>query len=553
MTKKGRCFFLVIIAASVFFGNNCYAGADLDGVYGPLVPEGSLLYKGNTHYYQMSDKGTNGRSDYEDNDASPYYVSFDNSISFSPVSSFEITAGEVETLPTSYTRYSYEPNRNLKSVQQFEIDFFRDYYGGTRIRLSDVELCFNILERRQKTGSDATIAYPSANSLFSHVHSNYEEISLSLRYVTFDEKNENDDDEISTILGPLLNTGQWSFEVGSEYINGEIDKEILFTSVYYKYSHGLGEHFIPFAKIGLGITDNVDFLTGIRYATPYKYEYRYNQYSNGVIADEVKGTYGRENDFQIPLRLRCRPLENIEIGISSDSRIAEQQLDYSRQLSSGAINNYPRKNLVYYNMKPRIAIGYFHRAGRSKAEEGSRKITTKPKLRAKQWSVSLSAEKDITWMDKSQYNGSQNFIDPYNIFKYPLDNYTSGTEYSLFLLGNSTTYSAGVQPQNYYLFDINLAVGITDRISIGLGAGYRTESSFDSFSLNDMKQEWFKIKPYCLFNGNINFVIGETTELSFNGHYVPEYKTIAGRQDDPDEFRSTTSYTAMDLTLKQQF
>ena len=167
-----------------------------------------------------------------------------------------------------------------------------------------------------------------------------------------------------------------------------------------------------------------------------------------------------------------------------------------------------------------------------------------------QWLAECRYIQDITHLSKEPDNRDQNIIDPYNVFLYPLDFFVSGSEYATFLIGNASSPAANIQPQNYLLFKANLTYGLTDNFNLGIGGGYRSNSSLQHFSLPDLRRHSLEFKPYYFIDSLCDWRLTKNSLLSVKAHVVPDYTTIDDRTGDPKEYESKNNYFDIVISLK---
>ena len=170
-----------------------------------------------------------------------------------------------------------------------------------------------------------------------------------------------------------------------------------------------------------------------------------------------------------------------------------------------------------------------------------------------QYLLKFKYQKDVTHLSKNSSNGTQNIIDPYNVFIYPLDYFVANSEFAAFSAGNTSTYATNVKPQNYYQLNSIFIYGLTDEVNFGFGLGYRSENSLHTFTLHDMKNRFYRVKSYCFFDFLLDYKLSDNSLFSVNGHFVPEYVTRMIREGDAQEYESKTSYFGVSCGLKILF
>jgi hypothetical protein len=357
------------------------------------------------------------------------------------------------------------------------------------------------------------------------------------------------------LTDPLLADGQVNMEMGVGFKNGKVEnsEDIQRNNALTirEYSHQLRPHFIPEAFLRYGLSDRFQVESGFSYTTPFKYNYEYREFKIG-FPNSITGTYEIENNFRVPLKLIYRPADHVSVMFSSDFNYIKQRLDSWEKETDNSITTYNTRKLRAYNTKPTLKLDYFHQAGKEVSQNRFSSLT-KQMLRHKQFLLSFQYQKDITSLNKSDNNGTQNVIDPYSIFLYPLDLFVSGSEAGTFFLGNKTTRAAEVQPQNFYLLETSVMYGLRDFLNVGLEVGYRSGSSLHHYTVQDLSDRFYQFEPFYYFNFLADWQVKENSLLSLKVHYVPQYKTFLDTTVESNQFEAETHYFAISLAWKVLF
>jgi hypothetical protein len=205
-----------------------------------------------------------------------------------------------------------------------------------------------------------------------------------------------------------------------------------------------------------------------------------------------------------------------------------------------------------------VAVSYLYDNNR-KIEPDEFSKVTKNLLAQGQCLVEVSYQQDVTSLHKNANCGTQNMIDPYNIFMYPLDAFVYGSEYSTFYTGNSSRSAANVLPQNFFFYLMGLKYGLTSRLNAGVRVGYRSSSRLHHFTLGtpnqvyDLKNRYYQFKPYYFFDVLSDWRLTRNSIISVAWHYVPEYDTLVRISGLAKEFKTRDEYGDLAVNLKVLF
>jgi hypothetical protein len=549
--KKKKCPFLLASLFLIFLFQPCLA-ASLNEIYGSFLKKGDVLYETGFDYFRMEEKGRHAAPIYDDFNSRPSFYLLRNLLNFALIDNLEFTLGSREAVPTTYGRSIYDTAHNLSVIQEYDINYLRDYILGVRLRQGPMEFYLDILQNSQKDDWRA-FSYPGAANYFSYIRAHYEDFSAGAKYLS-KENEEEKSSNLSLLTRPLVALRQVLTNVKLSYRKAAMRMNAYnyVSSTFTNYYRRLTPHLSPSLLLNYGFSKAWELETGLIYTSPFKHKYEYRE-TVAVGADLLEGAYKINRNFQIPLTLRHRPKENVECKISSDLVFTEQRLDYYTRQTTGVITDYPPRELSYFNTRPTLALTYFYENNKKlKLDEFSQ--WTKKLLNKGQFLVELEYQKDITSLSKNANNGSQNIIDPYSLFIYPLDFFVAGSEYSAFYTGNSTRTAANVLSQNYYLLKIAFKYGLTDRFNAGLRFGYQSASRLHHFTLGnpnqayDQKARYYQFKPYYFVDFLTDWRLTDNSLLSLACHIVPEYNTILKIDGLTKEFHENSKY--MDLALR---
>lgn len=550
MRIKLRVLFFIVFVLNVFFYLPVFPSS-LDNIYGPLLSEDTFFYSGDVEYFGLREEGIHGNVSYDKFNSNPYFYSIDNSLRFLAFS-IDINMGFKELSPSKYKRLTYAAVGNLSEIQRYNIDYFSDVYINTKMRKDAFEFYLNILSKRQKSNwMWESLSFDLG--YFSYIKAHYEEIKGGFRYIT-ESDSQSGVEDFSRLTSFLLSNNQHSFEVGLEYRQGDLTRHTIYNLVNrnYNFYHNLWPHYTPKMLYRYGLSNNLEIESGIAYITPLKYEYRYRRFNSDNTSLFVDGNYEIKHSFLIPLRFKHQLTNRFRIIYCSDFNFKKQELDYWKKNTDDTISFFERKKLNYYNINPSLELIYFDNKDKL-IEQNSFSSFFKTLLRKNQYLIRLKYQKDITHLKKNFSNGMQNIIDPYNVFMYPLDYFVTGSEFATFSAGNASTYATNIAPQNYYQLSSIFTYGLKDTINIGLGGGYHSASSLHSFTLNDMRNRFYRFKSYYFFDFLFDYQLNDSSLFSVNGHFVPEYVTRMILEGAAQEYKSKTSYFGVSCGLKILF
>ncbi len=523
----------------------------LEDVYGPLLSDDSFLYSSKLEYFGLREEGGHGNASFDRFNSNPYFYSIDTSLRFL-IFSTDIAAGFKESYPSKYKRLTYKSTGELSEIQRYNIDYFRDFWINTKIRKDKLEFYLNILGKRQKSNwmwenLSFDLGY------FSYINAHYEQFKGGLIYVT-----ESDSRaaavNLSKLTSPLLSNNQFSFEAALEYRQGKLTRHTIYHLINrnINFYHNLRPHYTPSITCRYGLSDNFELESGIAYTTPLKYKYLYRQFNSDNTSLFVDGNYKIGNSLSVPLQFKYQIKSKFRATLSSPFNFKNQKLNYQQKNTDDTISNFERRELNYYNIKPSLELVYFDDKNKL-IEKNDFSSLVKTLLLKDQYLLKFKYQKDVTHLSKNSSNGTQNIIDPYNVFIYPLDYFVNGSEFATFSAGNTSTYAANIMPQNYYQLSSMVTYGVKNTVNVGFGAGYRSANSLHTFTLYDIKNRFYRFKSYYFFDFLFDYKLNDSSLFSINGHFVPEHVTFMVREGDLQEYKSKTRYFGISCGLKILF
>jgi len=531
--------FLVLLFILACLNQYSFA-ADLDDLYKPLLKNNRFLYEAKAGYFKKNENG-GYIGNYDSFDAEPHYCSFSNSIAFSPKPGWNLMLEFGEDFAPAYKQESYNASNTLSSIQEFDLDYMQDYNLYLRKRTDSKEVYVNILKKIQKSHWD-WLTPPQPKFYFTDINTDYQKFQVGFRHIT-DSQPARDATGLSEVIRPILDSGQLSIEGEVEYSKGQAKRNSDYRSfnIFYNFYHRLEDKFTPSINVRYGLADTWEVESGIFYALPFKYRYEDRTfYADGTSLFRI-GEYKLSNNFFMPLSSRYRVKENCEIMVSCDMRYAEQRLDRWQKQTDNSISTDPARQLRYFNMKPELKVTYLlDRDKQIKNDEFT--CLTSPLLYQNQVLFEFLYQQDITRLRRGPNSGSQNIIDPENIFLYPVDYFVTNTEYAAFITGDSSNIAANISPQNCHLVKMSFRYGLTKAFDVGMGFGRRSSSRVDHTTLHSLKARSYKFKPYYFFDWFFDWRLSEDSMFSFWSHFVPEYETAVDVEGYTRELSSKSRY-----------
>jgi len=547
--------FLFFLLATLFI-NHCFYGADLDDLYTPLLGRDNFFYQAEFDYFKLKDRGIHGDVvyDYENFKSSPYLFSLYNSLRVPALSFLDLQLGFKQTGPLDYTRYTFTSPGRLAVAQDYDLDYFQDYSLLLRARRENLEFYLQTLGKRQRTNWYSKVYIPPPSWASSYAQTYFLDITLGLRYLT-PHKDNGRKLSLAQLIRPLLEDGQLNLEAQLGCRKGKLraDTHYYWFGLYrYRFFHDAGSHLIPQFTLRYGLNKDLEITSGLYYVTPLEYDYAFKLYTPAGTTRYIAGTYELKDNFCFPFRLRYRLRDCLEIMFSSDLNYVSQTLNYWRKELDNSRTVFPVRELTYLNSRPTLKLTFFYDNDKNMQEDDFSALT-KNLLLKDQYKMELEFQRDITHLKKNQANGPQNIIDPYNVFLYPLDYFVGGTEYATFFTGNTINFATNVTVQNYYLIQAHLNYGLTDWLNLGLGAGFRSDSSLHHAALSDMESRFYKFDSYCFFDLICDWQTTKNSLFTLTFHFVPRYKILLEHHGYPQRFKSDNKYFQTSLAFKVLF
>ncbi len=530
--RWGQAFVICLMA----FKASLLMAAQLDDLYGPLIKSGQSLLTLRGEYYSMWEKGHHGSASFDFFHSRPHEASLLSGLRFAPIQGLDVELGYQYTFPQRYDRPTENNSDIITSYQRYSTEGLSDFTLNTRFRQGEGEYYLDVLEKRHKSRWDFSVSQTAPPILFNYFQSNYEDIAIGARFAHHNAP------------------GEFSSEWELGYKNGRLDRVGTFYVAdiqHRSYHHRTHEHFTPRVLLRVGLNDQLQAEGGLAYTSPMRYQYDFRQYKDSGLTNFISGNYTWDSVVKVPMALRYYPSEDLNMSMTLDYTFIKQSLSYWEMAESGILTEYPSKKLKYYNLKPKLEVIYLTTPTHERV--GGDDLLTGQFLVRNQWRASLNVMTDRTSLKKNGANGAQNIVDPYNVYLYPVENFVSGTEYAAFFSGNTALTPANVSPQNYIQTGGSINYGINDGVELGLGSGFRGESRLHQFSLNDLSDRYYIFKPYYYVDVSAKFRLTKSSTVSFNVHFVPDYKTILNTTSNPEIFTDHTRYIEAGMTFKKSF
>lgn len=525
----------------------------LDELYKPFVPKGKFLSSTEYDYFYSQAYGTHGAANYGRVVNGADFYSLKESVKFSPLSNLEIGLGYGRVLPFSFRRDAYYPATDAVRISSDnKTNYLNDYIFTARARLQSVELYLDALEKKQR-GKRNAYSDDSPHLDYFNYYTDYYDIKAGFRYVS-DPQAIAGESNLSKITEPLLAQKQLNVEAEIGYKKGKAKTTIN----YYGASYDNGSyytavsHFIPKVQLRYGLLNDLEVESGLYYVTPYKYDYKVSTYFIDGTYTVTNAAYRLKNNFTVPFGLYWRPIGNTEISFLSDFNYAEQNIDYYSRARTGVATDYPLKKLAYFNTDPTLHFTYLNDKGKV-IEKDEFSSLTKTLLLQNQYKIDLEFKKDITHLKKGSTGGTQNIVDPYNVFMWPLEESVTDTEYAAMYAGNATHFATNISAQNYYQLKGSLLYGITDKINMGLTLGYHSSSALHYFDIPGLRNNRYKFKPYYFIDSSFDWHITKNSMLSFDSHFVPRYTVFRDYNDPSGSYPKTAKGESRYYTLSLDY
>jgi hypothetical protein len=525
----------------------------MDELYSPLVPKGKFLSRTEYDYFYSHAYGTHGAAAYGKVVNGADFYALKESIKFSPLSNLEIGLGYGSVLPFSFRRDAYYPDTDAVRISSDnKTNYLNDYILTVRARLQSVELYLDAAEKKQR-GKRNTYNEDSPFLSYHNYYVDYYDIKAGLRYVS-GPQTVVDESNLSKITEPLLAQKQLSAEAEIGYKKGKAKTTISYQGASYDNASEYTDvsHFIPKVNLSYGLLNNLEIESGLYYTTPYKYDYKISIYYTDGTYTVTNAAYRLKNNFTVPFGVYWRPAGNTEISFLSDFNYAEQNIDYYSRTGAGVVTDYPLKKLAYFNTDPTLRFTYLNDMGKV-IEKDEFSSLTKTLLLKSQYKIDFEFKKDITCLKKGSTGGTQNIVDPYNVFLWPVEESVTDTEYAAMYAGNATHFATNISAQNYYQLKGAFLYGITDKINMGLTLGYHSASALHFFDIPGLRNNFYKFKPYYFIDSSFDWRITKNSMFSFGSHFVPRYTVFRDYNNPSGSYPKTAKGESRYYTLSAEY
>jgi len=521
-------FIVLLIPASA-------QSASLDDFAGALVPQHRYLYSLDLSYFHLQERGVHGSASFGEFDSEPDYWTIRNALRFTPLVNTEVRLGLGKTFSQVYQRLTYDTDPStLDFLNDYRVDQFHEFELDVRHRRGKYEYFL------ESYGNDQNASWHSApgsveGNFFTHIDSHYEDIAAGVRLA--DEK--------------------LALQAKVRYRAGKIRRtnDFFATSPVTRrnYFQELRAHVTPELVFDFQIRDHLKIHSGLAYTTPYKYKFEFQQFNPAGTTNFISATYSMSNQIFIPMSLEVDVREDFMLRFSSDLIVTKQRLDAYEKETTGLFSNVSTRKLTYYNWKPTMEMSYLHDADKEKREDVFASLT-KELLQKNQFKFSLLLQQDETTLNKGTGNGTQNIIDPYNNFLYPLDNFVAGSEHSAFLAGNSSSSFSNVQPQDFFKMEAGFLYGVTDALNTEVRFGFQSRSSVHQYVFdNTISNRHYIFEPYHYVQWITDWQVAEESLVSLDMYFVPKYKTFLTTDIHPQEFEVETEYLNATVSFTKLF
>ena len=548
-------YFLAFII--IFLATRTSFSADLDDLYLPLLDKNQYIYSIEYKTFNMDEEGTSGNASYDKVEAKPDYYKMYNSLRFSPRTSWDVEIGFGKSISSEYKRLSYDLTEVPALNQHYYLDYFQDYKAVLRKRIGSTEIYLDVGSKRQRSKWDMAFL-PAAPNYFTHIKSYLDDYKIGAKYLSLAESDNKSFDIIPTKRS-FISQGQINVEGEFQLKNGRAKRRSewyhnvgLFT---FDYEQQSGPSFNPKFNLRYGLKENFEVEGGISYTFPNKYNFQYFRLNPTSTTEKVAGTYQYEGQIEIPLKLRYKPRQNLQVEVSSDFKYVNQRLDHWYENTSNIVTKYSPKKLGYYNTKPAFRVTYLKGEGKEDS------VNSIDMVDRNQWLFEFEYTSDISNIKKGSTNGTLNLVDPYNLFLHPIEAFVGGTEYALYSSGNTVDKAGCVFPQDYHRSKAGFIYGVRDDINMGFAAGFQTGSSMhhlvlnlSSVGANGIEDErFYQFAPYYFMDFSLDWKSKKKGKISFNLHYVPTYKTKFTSSLQPKEFETNNRYIETALMYSISF
>lgn len=544
---KHDVYFMLMTALVLAVMPMGYACAvTLDELYGPIMPRGKMILNHEAQLYQARERGIHGNPSYSGFTADPETYSTANGFVLPLFSGADLAVSLVNGLPSSYDRLTKNNSDIVSSYQHYHADSFSQVNAALRTRAVRDEFELDMLLRHGGSDWNYSASASEAPSIFNYYDSDYQQVGFVWRFLPVAAV-KGAITGLSWLERPLMDAGQMNVESGVTVYNGRVSRNReYFSPVAAQKQHYLFRtqaHAMIKTAVRFGVAPDVELKLGLGYKTPFKYKYSFELYNQDATSQQIQGAYSYGQWIEVPLEAYYRPSERLQWAVLAALKYVNQDLDYWDKSTAGLTSRHPQKKLDFYQIRPALVFKYLS-GPLEGGQAGQEQYFRKKLLRRSQSLTSLEWRADASISDRNESNGAQNLADPYDVYRYPLEYFMSGTEYGAFLSGNNGTTPAQIEPQGYHEFRIGVNHGFTNTFNMSLFCGYRTRSRAHQFSLGDLSERYYKFHPYAYIDGGMDWRIFPQMLWMINAHYVPDYRTAmySSLPSTPEEFKDRTAY-----------
>ena len=495
----------------------------LDHLSGPLIPQGRYLYTVGTGYFHLQERGTHGSASFGEFSSEPDYWSIINHFTFTPLKNTELHFGVVNNFSTESPRYTYNPMNVLVFQNDYRLNQFHEFDIDLRHRRGNTEFYLNSFHNDLDSQWHSAPGFVEGD-FFTDIQSHFEDIKIGARQAH----------------------EQWDWKGHARYRHGMMRR----TNTYYpttpdtrrNYYQDLRAHVTFGLEGNYRQNDQIEYSSGLIYTLPYKYKFEFQQFNPSSTTNFISATYRLSQQFHIPLGVDYQYNSAWRFNVRSDLNYAKQRGDIYEKETTDLFSNVSTRTLHYFQTMPTLEVSYFYDAGLQSRDDIILKVTNNLLCKS-QFKFTLTAQQDFTHLNKEDGNGSQNIIDPYHIFKSPLENFQVGTEYAAFLTGNSSSAFSNVKPQDYSRVQAAFQYGILDNLNMEIKAGFQSRSSVHQYVFeNNISNRHYVFEPYYFYELNTDWQVTKDSLFEVDVYFVPRYKTFLETDIHPEPFKARTEY-----------
>ncbi len=503
----------------------------------------------------MYEKGIHGSASFDGFHSYPHFSSVTQDFLFSPFKDLELNLNYGQTLPSGYQRPTANNSGAVTSLQKYKLEYVEDYAIDVRLQKGFTQFYLETQEKRQRTNWTFASSPAAGPTYLNYFRGHWEDISFGMRNISQGIDREAAETNLSRLTRSLLRRCQWKREFELRYRNGFLQRSGTFylaSTLNDTYRHKSEYHLTPRFLLGYGLDDNLELEGGFNFTSPFTYDFHFQRYNASGTSNFIDAHYRLTRNIDIPTAIKYRPQGNMEMTFALEFEYIRQRLDSSQKNTNGTTTLYLPKKLGYYHLLPALQWTFLMDAKKEIALEELSRLT-KRLLREDQFLVELTCQRDISILRKGAQDGTQNIIDPENVFLFPMEFFVAGSEYSAFFSGNSSSAPTQVKRQNHFKTDLLLQYGLKDALTVGLGGGYISESTVHQFDVKDQGNRFFRFKPFYYVDLLTDWNVTKGSLLSFKVHFVPRSRTFLQSSAHPEEFKDETRYLEASLGYQKLF